>query len=110
MITITPTIEGNYQIIRLKGRLDSTTSPELEEYLEANDFSKHRGVVFEMTELDYISSAGLRVLLNASKTFKKENISFLLCGIQAHVLEVFEISGFDTFLDIYPSLEEVWKE
>lgn len=109
MITITPTIKGRYQLIRLTGRLDSTTSPQLEDYLTTNDFSEFKGVIFEMTELDYISSAGLRVLLNASKTFKKGNIRFSLCGMQAHILEIFEISGFDTFLNIYPTLEEVWE-
>lgn len=110
MITITPTIEGSYTIIRLKGRLDSTTSPELDNYLVSNDFSKYRGIVLEMTELDYISSAGLRVLLNASKAFKKEQIRFLLCGMQAHITEIFEISGFDTFLEIHTTLQKALQQ
>lgn len=106
MIKIVQTVKDNFQIIQLEGRLDSNTSPELSDFMKNNDFREYRGVILEMTKLNYISSAGLRVLLNSSKEFKTRNADFTLCGMQDHIREVFEISGFDTFLRIYTTLEE----
>lgn len=106
MIKIDQTVEDNFQVIQLEGRLDSNTSPELSEFMRNIDFQEYRGVILEMTKLNYISSAGLRVLLNSSKEFKARNTEFALCGMQDHIREVFGISGFDTFLKIHPTLDE----
>lgn len=109
MIKIAQTTRGNFQVIELEGRLDSNTSPELADFMKDNDFTGYRGVILEMTNLNYISSAGLRVLLNSSKEFKTRNAEFTLCGMQDHIREVFEISGFDTFLKIHTTLDEACK-
>lgn len=93
-------------ILTLSGKLDSHTSPDLEEYIkQIDDFGKSN-TVLDMTELDYISSAGLRLILNNSKLLKQHGKKFILCGMQDHIREIFEISGFDTFLDISKSLEK----
>lgn len=106
MIKIDQRLEENIQVIQLEGRLDSNTSPELSDFMRNNDFGDYQGVILEMTKLNYISSAGLRVLLNSSKEFKARDADFALCGMQDHIREVFEISGFDTFLKIHPTLDE----
>jgi len=103
---ISKTVENEYLIIAVSGRLDSHTSTELEQFLEKQLEFDHHGVILDMIHLDYISSAGLRLILNTSKLLKGKNEDFVLCRMQDHIREVFEISGFDTFLNVYPSLKD----
>lgn len=94
------------QIYKLKGRLDSMTSPDFEKALFNDIEAFPRNMVFDFEELDYISSAGLRVILKATKALKKQKRDIILCAMKDYVKEVFEISGFDTFLRIEPSRED----
>jgi len=106
----TVTKEKNTTIVRLVGRLDSTTSPDFEqclaEYLKLPDGH----LLLDFDDLDYISSAGLRVVLNGAKKYREAAWKFAACNMQDHVLEVFEISGFDNFISIYDSVEAFIKE
>jgi anti-sigma B factor antagonist len=58
-----------------------------------------KNMIFDFKELEYISSAGLRVILKATKEMKRTNGMIVLCSMQDYVREVFEIAGFDTFLN-----------
>jgi len=98
------TREKNTIIIRPVGRLDSTTSPEFEKGLAEYLKSPASHLLLDFDELDYISSAGLRVVLNAAKVFREVEWRFAACNMQDHVREVFEISGFDSFIAIYDSV------
>ncbi len=93
-------------IFTLKGRLDSNTAPQFEKQL--HDFLHKPGshLIFDFENLDYISSAGLRVILNTAKAYNTGPYRFAACAMQEHVQEVFEISGFDTFIAIYRSVDE----
>ena len=82
----------------LEGRLDTTTSPDLEEALAAS-LDGVSELVFDFTKLDYLSSAGLRVLLSAQKRMNKQG-SMKLVHVNDAVKEVFEITGFADFLTI----------
>ncbi len=85
-------------IISLSGRLDTTTAPDLESKLsESLDGVKE--LVFDMKELEYVSSAGLRVLLSTQKTMNKAG-SMVLKNVDSSVMEVFEITGFVDILTI----------
>jgi len=78
--------------ISLTGRLDTTTAPQLEEVINANsDIDK---LMFDLTNLEYISSAGLRVLFGAHKHLAAENKEMTIKGANADIVEVFEITGF----------------
>ncbi len=101
----TITKENNTTIFSLDGRLDSNSAPQLEQ--ELHDFMTTPGshLIFDCNNLDYISSAGLRVILNIAKVYKSGQFLFSTCAMQEHVQEVFEISGFDTFITIYPSID-----
>ena len=77
--------------ITIAGRLDTSTAPELETTLK----SSYDGV----TELEYISSAGLRVLLSAQKTMNKQG-SMKVVNVCEEIMEVFEITGFTDILTI----------
>lgn len=85
--------------ILLKGRLDTTTAPELEEYLE-KELQNMTEVVLDMGELEYISSAGLRVLLMAQKVMNQKNGTLKLIHVNEMIQEVFEITGFTDILTI----------
>ena len=84
--------------LALEGRLDSTTAPELETELKSflDDASE---IVFDMEKLDYISSAGLRVLLSAQKVMVKKG-GMKVIHANETVMEIFEITGFSDILNI----------
>ena len=97
-MTINKTQEGSKLTVALEGRLDTTTAPELEA-----DLKESLGNVTELTmdleKLDYISSAGLRVLLWAQKTMN-QNGSMVVKNVSEVVNEVFEVTGFADILTI----------
>lgn len=89
---------GEVLNIALSGRLDTTTAPELEGKLsEVLDGVKD--LVFDLKELEYISSAGLRVLLATQKTMNKVG-TMKVINVAPSVMEVFEITGFVDILTI----------
>lgn len=102
--------EKNTIIIKPTGRLDSMTSPDFEKGLSEYLKSPDSNLLLDFDELDYISSAGLRVVLNAAKVFREVEWKFAACNMQDHVREVFEISGFDSFIIIYDSVGDFVKE
>ena len=91
-------LEGTVLTIALEGRLDTTTSPDLEETLAAS-LDGVTALVFDFTKLDYLSSAGLRVLLSAQKRMNRQG-SMKLIHVNDAVKEVFDITGFADFLTI----------
>ncbi|MFP4477674.1 MAG: STAS domain-containing protein [Desulfatibacillaceae bacterium] len=103
---ITQTEENGIHVFGMAGRLDSNTSPEFEKKLFNAIGDGAARVVVDCTDLDYISSAGLRVVLKATKELKKKDGLLVLCCMKEYVREVFEIAGFDTFITIVPDLDE----
>ncbi|WP_136809283.1 STAS domain-containing protein [Desulfosediminicola flagellatus] len=93
-------------IVKPIGRLDSVTSPEFEKNMAQYLKTPGSNLLLDFDELDYISSAGLRVVLNAAKVFREVEFQFAACNMQDHVREVFEISGFDSFITIYDSVSD----
>ena len=103
---ITVSQKNDVMIIAVQGRLDTEGSTELEDWSDKNLDSPECDVIMDFSRLDYISSAGLRTLLNMSKLMKNDSWKFSICSAQAHVKEVLEISGFDTFIPLYRSVDE----
>ena len=97
---------GGINIFKLNGRLDSNTSQGFEKkiFQAIDDGSKN--MIIDFKDLDYISSAGLRVILKATKALKREDGKMLLCDMQDYVKEVFEIAGFDSFLPIVGTMDD----
>ena len=93
-------------IFEVSGRLDSNTSPEFEKKLFDAIEKGSKNVIVDFEDLDYISSAGLRVILKATKTLKGSDGLFVLCSLKDYVKEVFEISGFDSYLPIASTIDE----
>jgi anti-sigma B factor antagonist len=84
--------------VNIKGRLDTLTSPELEEKLEP-ELEDTEKLIFDFEGLEYISSAGLRVLLSAIKVMEEQG-EMSVKNVRPEVMEVFEVTGFVDFLNI----------
>ncbi len=97
-MTITKKQDGNTLEIALEGRLDTMTAPELEQELRQS-MDGADSLVFDFSNLDYISSAGLRVLLVAQKTMSQKG-GMKVTHVKELVQEVFEVTGFADILTI----------
>ena len=95
---IIKTAEDSKLTVAVKGRLDTTTAPELEEALQAA-LEGVNELELDFTELEYISSAGLRVLLATQKKMQGAG-QMTVTGVNDIVMEVFEVTGFCDILNI----------
>ena len=93
-------------ILRPCGRLDSSSSPELERVVTEQLGAGVQRLVFDLSSLDYISSAGLRVILLAGKRLRASKGKLVLVGLQTMVREVFDMSGFLSLFAITATLDE----
>ncbi len=98
MLNIEKNTEGNSMEVKLSGRLDTTTAPQLEEVVKA-DLSGKDTLIFDLADLEYISSAGLRVLLSAQKIMNNQG-SMTVKNVSEEVNEIFEVTGFADILTI----------
>jgi anti-sigma B factor antagonist len=96
--------QNGINIYKLNGHLDSNTSLGFENKLIQAIDDGSKSMIIDFKNLDYISSAGLRVILKATKALKREDGKIMLCDMQDYVKEVFEISGFDSLLPIVGSM------
>lgn len=94
-MTINKKMEGGVLTVALDGRLDTMTAPELEKELEG--FAGAEKLVFDLTGLEYVSSAGLRVFLRAHKLM---NGNMTVRGANEMINEIFEVTGFTDVFDI----------
>ena len=97
-MTIEKNLNGNTLTLALAGRLDTTTAPDLEKELKVG-LDGVDALVLDFGKLDYISSAGLRVLLSAHKTMSKRG-GMKVTHVNEMVMEVFEVTGFEDILTI----------
>ena len=97
-MTIEKKINGEAATLIVSGRLDTQTAPELENELDSV-LSGIKELTFDMTNLEYVSSAGLRVILKAQKAMNAQG-SMKLTGVNDSIMEVFDITGFLDILTI----------
>ena len=98
MLTIEKILNGSELVVELNGRLDTNTAPELEEKLHES-FDDVTALTVDMAGLEYISSAGLRVLLSAQKTMNKQG-TMKVAHVKNTIMEIFEVTGFSDILTI----------
>ena len=98
MLNIEKVAEGTSLTVKLEGRLDTTTSPQLEGEL-GSKLDGVKELVFDLEKLEYISSAGLRVLLSAQKVMNKQG-SMVIKNVNEEIQEIFEVTGFVDILTI----------
>jgi anti-sigma B factor antagonist len=97
-MTIDKQINGSELTLSLTGRLDTTTAPELEAVIKEN-IDGVTNLVMDFAGLEYLSSAGLRVILSAQKTMNKQG-EMVIRNVNETINEVFEITGFIDILTI----------
>ena len=97
-MTIASKKDAGKPTLPITGRLDTSTAPKLEAELKTS-YDGVTELVFDLANLEYISSAGLRVLLSAQKTMNKQG-SMKVTNVCEEIMEIFEITGFTDILTI----------
>ncbi len=97
-------------IFKLNGNLNSNTSPELEDKIFEAIKNESKNMILDFEDLDYISSAGLRVIMKTAKNLKQSEGMIVLCSMQDYVKEVFEIAGFDAYLTIVSTMDDALNQ
>ena len=98
MMTVSKKTDGSHLTLTLEGRLDTTTAPQLEKEL-ADSLESVTSLTFDFEKLEYISSAGLRVLLSAQKRMNKQGSMNIVHTGEA-IMEIFEVTGFSDILTL----------
>ncbi|WP_363349590.1 STAS domain-containing protein [Methylocystis echinoides] len=103
---LTHELSNGLRVVRPMSRIDSGTAAAFEEQCAALlDDGPHK-VVVDFSQVEYVSSAGLRALLIAAKKAKSLGGALTLCGLRGNVKEVMAVSGFDVILGSHPSVQE----
>jgi len=97
-MNINKTVNGAELVLALEGRLDTTTAPSLETEIK-NSITGITSLVLDFSALEYISSAGLRVLLSAQKVMNKQG-KMVVKNVNETIMDVFELTGFSDVLTI----------
>ena len=99
IMNITKDYNGKELTLSVEGRIDTITSQELDNGIH-NELNNFDSLIIDCTDLEYISSAGLRVLIATQKILKAENIPLIIKNVSAPVNEIFRMSGFNKILQI----------
>ena len=93
-------------ILRIDGRLDAASTPILERKINNLIDEHHYHLILDFTRIDYLSSAGLRILLSATKKLKAKKGNLILFSLQEDVLDIIKMAGFDKILHICTNEKE----
>lgn len=105
-MTIALETAANVQIVALQGQINSTNAASTEAEILALVNAGQKNLLLDFAALDYISSAGLRLVLVVAKRLKQDGGKLVLCGMQTHIREVFDISGFLAILNVVETRAE----
>lgn len=94
------------KVFRLEGRIDAVSSTALEKKLQECLTEQRFRVVLDFIKVDYLSSAGMRLLLSMTKKFKSHEGHLALCALHDNVMEIIRMAGFERILSIYPLEKE----
>jgi anti-sigma B factor antagonist/stage II sporulation protein AA (anti-sigma F factor antagonist) len=96
----------NRVIVRIDGRIDAASAPILERKINTLIDENHTHLILDFSQVDYLSSAGMRVLLSGVKKLKAKKGDLILFSVIEDVEEVIKMAGFDKILRIFPSEKE----
>ena len=97
--------ENGIVSIAIKGRLDADSAPEADRIVKDALKGESKRLLFDLGAMEYLSSAGLRVLLSAAKEIKRRQGKIVLCALNQFVKEIFEVSGFQALIPIEDTVE-----
>ncbi len=92
-------------VIAPKGKLDTIASPEFSKEITTVLEKKPKTCIIDLKEVSFLSSSGLQALLLGAKMSKKEDIKYVVCGMNEMVEDVFMLSGFDRFIENFKDLK-----
>jgi anti-anti-sigma factor len=95
----------NVSVIRPQGRLDSNTSDEFERGLLKRIDDGDRLLVIDLSNVAFVSSAGLRAFLSVAKQVKAAGGNLTVCSLNAYVKQVFDVTGCTTLLNVFPTFD-----
>ena len=101
--------KDNYIVLIPEGRIDSSNAHIFEQEISTEVDAFTGDVLISFEKIEYISSAGLRVLLVIFKKMKEVNRKLFIAGMNENIFKVFSSSGFSKILNIFQSLEEAYK-
>jgi anti-anti-sigma factor len=90
---------------QIEGRLDAASATEAETLLRGVLNQGHQRLLFDLSQMDYVSSAGLRVILMAVKELRNKKGKVVLCGLTPYVKEIFDVSNFSSIIPITDSVD-----
>lgn len=93
-------------IFHLKGRLDASSTEELERLILVNLEQGVKNLIMDFSELDYINSAGLRILVMSYQRLHPIGGRVAVCGAKDYIAEIFDISGYNRVFSMYPDLDQ----
>jgi len=105
-VEITTAIKENATILTITGRIDTATAPALEQAINREIENGHRSLLLNFSQVTYISSGGLRVLLATAKKLRNTGDRYALCCLAAEVQKVLKLAGFTTIFSIYSTEAE----
>ena len=99
-------VENGVLIVTIDGRLDAANAPVAEDEIKKALGEEQNRLLFDLSELEYLSSGGLRVILGAAMEIRRREGKVALAALKEYVYEIFEISGFNAMIPIKDTLEE----
>jgi len=103
---ITVAQESGAALIQISGSVDSLTSDEAQTFFDEQIKNNQVRLVVDLSQVDYLSSAGLRVLLSALKSARQRGGDLYFAGLQDNVRKVLDLAGFTSIFKIFPTVEE----
>ena len=97
--------EGEIVTITIKGRLDAATAPVADNEIKKIMDNHCSRILFNLKDLEYLSSGGLRVILGVAKELKRKEGKLVLCSLNPFVKEIFVVSGFESLIPIEDTVE-----
>lgn len=101
---------GDISAIRVSGRIDAITAPQLEKRIHGLVDNGKRKILLDFFDVDYLSSAGMRLLLSTTKKLKSLGGKLVVCSVDEDVLEIIKMAGFHTILNIVSTEEKAKAE
>jgi anti-anti-sigma factor len=99
-------VENGVLIVTIEGRLDAANAPVAEGEIKKALEGEQNRLLFDLSELEYLSSGGLRVILGAAKEIRRRDGKVALAALKDYVYEIFEVSGFTAMIPIKDTVEE----
>ncbi len=101
---------NDIKVVDLIGKLDTSTAPDVEKHLNKLTKEGVKKILVNLEKLDYISSAGLRVLLSTNKQLQSTSGLLRICNLNEVVKEIFDISGFSSIFNVFSTESEAFND